>query len=417
MTWDPSGRGDWTVNGSYGVYVSALNNTIANSASIAGNSATYQFAYLGPAINTNPNAPLLTREQAIQTVFDWFNANGGTSRAPLATSLPGVNVRIGENLLSPSASELAGGVTRRLGERGMVRVDGVYRDFRDAYAARVDATTGRITVDPMTLEETAGPGSTFDVRLIENASDVDRQYAGLNTSLTFRFGKRLDLGAGYTLSRVWGNFDGENEASGPLSVTPRLYPEYREERWNYPSGDLLGDQRHKARVWGTWLVPMNERFGAVNLGALFSADSGLPYGAAGPIDPSVFTTNPGYVTPLTEAAYYFTARDAFRSQTSTRTDLAVNYDYRFGGVRRVTLFVKAEVLNLFDQSKLVNPFFIDQTVLTASNNAARYQRFNPFTDTPIQGTHWDLGPRFGQATNRFAYQLPRQFRFALGVRF
>jgi hypothetical protein len=75
------------------------------------------------------------------------------------------------------------------------------------------------------------------------------------------------------------------------------------------------------------------------------------------------------------------------------------------------------VLNAFDQSKLVNPFFVDQQVLTASNNAALFQRFNPFTATPVEGTHWAYGPNFGTATNRFAYQAPRTFRFALGVRF
>jgi len=47
----------------------------------------------------------------------------------------------------------------------------------------------------------------------------------------------------------------------------------------------------------------------------------------------------------------------------------------------------------------------------------RYAAFNPFTETPVQGTHWDLGPTFGQATSRFAYQIPRTFRMSFGVRF
>ncbi len=68
-------------------------------------------------------------------------------------------------------------------------------------------------------------------------------YAALNSSLSYRLGTRVNVGAAYTLSRVRGNFDGENDTSGPASVTPRLYPEYREERWTYPTGDLIGDQR------------------------------------------------------------------------------------------------------------------------------------------------------------------------------
>jgi hypothetical protein len=65
---------------------------------------------------------------------------------------------------------------------------------------------------------------------------------------------------------------------------------------------------------------------------------------------------------------------------------------------------------------LINPFFVNQAVLT-NVSSARYAAFNPFTETPVEGTHWDLGPTFGQATNRFAYQVPRTFRMSLGFRF
>ena len=417
ITWDPRADGAWTVNGSYGVYVASLNNTIANGASIAGNPTTLQWAYTGPAINTDASAPLMTREQAITTVFDWFNANGGVTRPLVGVNLPGVQVRIPESLVSPSATEYAGGVTRRIGQRGLFRVDTVYRNFDDFFSTRTDLTTGRIQVDPLTLQEVAANGRTIDVRVIENTNDVNRQYAAMNTLFSWRAGARLDVNAAYTLSRTWGNFDGENEGVGPLAVQPALYPEYRAERWNYPSGNLIGDQRHKARVWSTWQVPMNERFGGVSLGGVFSVDSATPYGAVGLINPAPYRTGLGYITPPTEAQYYFTARDAFRAEASTRTDLAVTYDYRFGGARRVALFVKAEMLNVFDQSRIANSYLVDQTVLTASNAPTRFQRFDPFTETPVQGTHWDFGPNFGKPVSRFAYQLPRQARFAVGVRF
>jgi hypothetical protein len=56
-------------------------------------------------------------------------------------------------------------------------------------------------------------------------------------------------------------------------------------------------------------------------------------------------------------------------------------------------------------------------VLTAVTNAGTYATFNPFTTTPVQGTNWALGPKFGQALNRFAYTTPRQIRVSFGVRF
>jgi hypothetical protein len=56
-------------------------------------------------------------------------------------------------------------------------------------------------------------------------------------------------------------------------------------------------------------------------------------------------------------------------------------------------------------------------VLTNVTTAARYAAFNPFTATPVEGVNWDKAATFGQAQNRFAYQIPRTFRMSVGVRF
>jgi hypothetical protein len=48
---------------------------------------------------------------------------------------------------------------------------------------------------------------------------------------------------------------------------------------------------------------------------------------------------------------------------------------------------------------------------------ARFQPFNPFTTTPVEGVHWAKGPNFGKALNRFAYTTPRTFLTTFGVRF
>ena len=56
-------------------------------------------------------------------------------------------------------------------------------------------------------------------------------------------------------------------------------------------------------------------------------------------------------------------------------------------------------------------------MLTAVTNASRFQTFNPFTTTPVQGVNWDYGPNFGKALNRLAYTSPRQLRVSFGVRF
>jgi hypothetical protein len=102
-----------------------------------------------------------------------------------------------------------------------------------------------------------------------------------------------------------------------------------------------------------------------------------------------------------------------------RTDLSVNWDMPLPGARRAQVFANFHVLNLFNQFQLFNNSgaAINTTVLTAVEDPDRFATFNPFTETPVRGTHWDYGPDFGQAVGAAAYTLPRTFRFTFGVRF
>lgn len=409
LTYDLAGDGAWVANASYAKYVSALVNGIANTGSNAGGAARFDFQYLGPAINPDPNAATLTTTpEALRILFDWFNANGGTNRANVGAALPGVNQRLSQDLGSPTADEVAAGITRTFGSKGVLRVDGVYRKFSGFYASRTDTTTGQVT---------NALGQSFDIAITENTNDIERTYAGLNVSGTWRPLNSLNVGFGYTLSRTRGNYDGETSASGPVTVGPRSYPEYRAESWNYPVGDLSLDQRHKARILATYSVSPFD-IGTLTFGAIQALNSGTPYGAVGSITIAPYVpAGLNYRGAPASVSYYFTDRDAIRAERSFQTDLSVIYAYRVPRARNLDTFVKAEVLNLFNGDAIVNPFFLNTAVLTNVSNAAQYSAFNPFTTTPVQGQHWEKGPRFGQAQSRFAYQFPRLFRMSLGIRF
>jgi outer membrane receptor protein involved in Fe transport len=409
LVWDPSGAGRWSVNASYGRYVAGLNNAIADSASPGGTPATFAYFYEGPPINATPDAPLVSTEQALITAFDWFNANGGTSRDPFFVDLPGVATKIQGSLASPSADEVAVGLSRQLGGRGAFRADLVRRDFKDFYSERIDTSTGLVTDEF---------GQEFDLKLIENTNESDRKYTALSTQVTYRIG-RTYLGANYTLSKLSGNLNGESVGSGPLAGDLLSYPEYFDRRWSYPDGDLDSDQRHRARIWANLEVPMPSVFGRVNIGAVQQVHSGTPYGAAGEVRTGDFVDNPGYSTPPDTVVYYFTPRDEFRTKAMYRTDLAVNYTYRLPGLGTSELFAQFQLLNLFNQFQLYNnrTDAIDTTVVTAVDEPDRFQTFDPFTETPQQGVHWDYGEKFGQAIAAGAYTTPRTFQFALGIRF
>jgi outer membrane receptor for ferrienterochelin and colicin len=427
IIWDPTGAGQWAVTASVAKYVAGISNPVADSSAAGGNPQTRQFIYRGPDINAT--GPVTPTAQAIRMVFDWFNANGGAN-LPLngAPTIPGVTPQIGDDLKSPSAWEYAGGVSRSFGGRASVRADLLVRHYVDLYMRQADLSTGRVS-DPL--------GRQFDLTVITNAPDglLKREYAGGTFTGTYRFGTSIDIGANYTLSKAWGNNDAENVASGPVPFDFR-YPEYKQESWNFPEGDLGVDQRHRSRLW----LNYNPGFAqGLTLSVLQAIESGVPYGAVNTngLNPQSFVTNPGYLTPpaSTVTTYYFTARDAFHTEGQRRTDFAANYTWRVPGASRVQLFGQLQVLNIFDQSQLcacgstvfgtgsaanaggVNIQRIDTTVRTPGTTAAQYALFNPFTTTPVQGVNWDFGPNFGKAANRFAYTTPRTLRLSFGVRF
>jgi hypothetical protein len=250
---------------------------------------------------------------------------------------------------------------------------------------------------------------------------------------TYRVGRHADVGGTYTASRNWGNvgtLEGETVANGPVRFDYR-YAEYKQASWNFPEGDLPTDQRHRARVW------VNVRpIPALTLSVLQMMESGVPYGAvnASGIDPRSYVTNPGYLVPPpgTLTTYYYTARDAFRTEGQFRTDFAANYARRIPGAGRFEVFGQLQVLNVFNQSQLcacgstifgtggggnaggVNTQRIDTTVLTPVTTSS-LAAFNPFTTTPVQGVNWNLGPNFGRAVSRFAYTTPQSMRLSFGV--
>ena len=420
---DPSGTGRWSTSASFARYVAALNTGIAD-VSAGGNPITYQWQYQGPAIN-GPNSAVVTTPQAIRQVFDWFFANGGANRPLFFVDVPGVSTQVGESLKSPNVNEWAVGVSRQIGERASVRADFIYRDYNDLYATRADSTTGRVS---------DSDGRQYDLGLIENSEVVDRKYKGLALQATYRVGTRVNVGGNYTLSKASGNFDGENAASGPLTTALLRYPEYVQARWNSPDGDLSIDQRHRARIWGTYRIPGPDAMGAFDIGGVQIMESGVPYGAVGPIDTIPFVTGASYLNPSGNRAdgawdYYFSARDAFRTEATYRTDLAVNYAYRIPGLSSLDLFFRGELLNVFNKFQLCGcggTVFnnggatdlrkINQGILTAANSAT-LQAFNPFTQTPVEGVNWAKRTNFGTQVDQFSWTTPRTFRFSFGARF
>ncbi|HWB29674.1 MAG TPA: carboxypeptidase regulatory-like domain-containing protein [Vicinamibacterales bacterium] len=401
-SWDPKGDGSTTIRASYGRYVAAVNNGIAGSTAAAGTPGIVAYFYDGDPINDG--GPLVTSDEALRQVFDWYNA---VQPDPFQIDVPGVSSKIADDLRSPHADEVVVGLSQQIGRRTSVRVDFVNRVFGDFYADRVDTGTGLVFDDF---------GTPYDLKIIENTNDVSRRYRALTAAATYGPVRGVSVGGNYTLSRLWGNDDGESLSTGPLANDILSYPEYFQRAWAFPDGNLGADQRHRARLWATWDLPWARSAGAMSIGVLQQIESGTPYGAIGAIDVLPYVADYGYVTPPFPMTYYFTARDAFHTEALKRTDLSFTFSRRVGAASGPELFGQVQLLNLFNQFQAIDGQFINTTVHTAFDSES-LAPFDPFAEAPVEGVNWSKGTKFGDPISKNAYTTPRTFRFSVGVRF
>lgn len=407
-TWSPRGNPSWTVNGGVARYAMSATSAMVDIGSVAGRQSTFRYVYRGPAINQDPNAAnLVSAQDALKIVFDWFFANGGTSR-PLRDSptYAGVNRQVGPDMVTPSTWEYMFGTAHEIGTKGSFRIDAIFRQYTDFYAEQRDLTTGRVA-DP--------GGREFDLGLVVNTNEVERHYKALQGQIQYRFTPDLTLGGNYTLSQSNGNFNGETVSDGPVTSDVLNYPEYRDKSWNNPIGDLSIDQRHKLRLWLNYGLHFGGA-GRVDIGLLENVTSGQPSSRdAGITMLAAYVPNPGYLTPPTTVTYYFgKERGTDVSDTIVTTDLSVNYSLPFKVLGpKAEFFFRFVMDNLFNASAIDGP---NGTVLTNATDAT-LQPFNPFTTDPIEGVNYRLGPDFGKAISASAYQTPRSFYFSGGFRF
>jgi outer membrane receptor protein involved in Fe transport len=416
-TWDVTGNGKLRVTASYAKYVAALQETQAGSgANMAGAPASFWWYYDGPGINTGAG-PYLNSNQALEQFFGWFGGRGCLPN-PLAASctvpldfasIGGVNVQIRDSLTSPSTQEYVLGFAGSLGNRGSYRADFVRREYTDYYDLKRDLETGQVR-NPLS-------GAMLDLGLIVNSDAYTREYTGLHTQFAYRIGNSLNLGGNWTWSHLIGDIVGETAGSGPVRGGANVYPEYIEKRWNNPVGDLSQDQRHRARVFGTWDTPIPQSWGNLSLSFVQSWETGLPYGAIGGVRSRNYVANPGYAQPPASVTYYYTSGSAFRLEDRYQTDLSLYYGFRIGNA--VEIFLSPQLFNVFDNQAIAS---VNTTIETNLTHAASYANFNPFTTTPVQGArgtgaNWNYGPQFGQPTSPASYQTPRSFRFSVGLRF
>jgi outer membrane receptor for ferrienterochelin and colicin len=429
--YDVKGNGQHRFTASYNEYVSRIVEGPGTAAQSVGTPGYIQYSYLGPEINPvgTPVNELVSTHDALQIVFDWFFAQGGTDNLSLlrpggSRDVPGYTSRILDQLESPFVQEITLGYGMQIGANAFVKIDGIARDWKNFYAYRVDQNTPQ-EVDFLNINH--------DLSVVENTNDITREYRGVQLQSGWR-PNRFNVGVNYTYSTLKGNDEQESATSGTVGNSPghMYYSEFLGYDRRQPEGYLSGDLRHRARAWVGYDLPLG-MFGSLNASLLHNFDSGMPYSAVGTIRTTGAGTGapaPGrYVSAPSTGQYYFSDRGEFRLDDVHRTDFALNYNLP---IKRVGLFIQGEVLNLFNNDTLAiasGPGAINTSILTANNSTClqtgdtnpnvgkRCATFNPFTETPVEGIHWRRGASFGKATSDASHQLPLTYRFSAGIRF
>jgi hypothetical protein len=440
VTYDIAGNGRHRVTASYGDYVSRIVEGPGTAGASGGAPGYVYYGYNGPAINApgTPADQLLNTRQALQVAFDWFLGqcdaagkcgpeNLSLLRPASGHSLPGYDTVIASDLASPYVREMTVGYGVQIASNATARVDLVARDWHDFYAFRVDRATYTQRIDPL--------GIAHDVAVVENNNDIERTYRGVQFQTAWR-PNRFNFGLNYTWSKLRGNDEQENATSGTVGNSPGSisYPELRNYERRLPIGYLSSDQRHRARAWVGYDVPLPSFIGGLNISVLHSYESGTPYSAVANISLSPYSAalrgDAPYVTYSNSQQYFFSDRGEFRLDDINSTDLALNYRLP---ISRFEIFAQGELLNAFNRQTVR---VVSTTVTTrATSSDARLTTFNPFSETPVQCTatsapgscHYILPAAFGTPTSATAstpgnsftsnYQVARTYRFSLGFRF
>jgi hypothetical protein len=393
--------------------------------------------------------------------MDWFQAAGGPSAANnhlcgpadatsvciLQQSIPGAQTQLLGTLKSPNVREYTIGGGMQIGN-GFVRADYIDRDWRDFYVTTSTLNTGTVVIN----------GNTVTRNLVTNSNALSRTYKAVQSQFQYRVMNNFNVGGNYTYSKLRGNAVQENVGNGPVTDGNYIFqfPEYQGFIQNKPVGYLDADQTHKLRAWGAY--DLHTFFGNFNFSAVERYDSGIPYSASGAIDVRARTnfycadttnpacaggipTNLGYASGVpTSVNYFFSKRGEFRLDPLRATDLATTYSIGWHGAE---VYVEGYVFNVFNTQKIVNSQFgatstINTTIKTHLTANSGLLRFNPFKDTPVQcpteataatctamKANWQFPAvaagstqsTFGSALTKDAYQTPRTYQMALGIRF
>lgn len=397
-SYDLGADGRWVAQATYGHYAGRYSEAQFTGNSNVANPSLVVSVYTGPAGEGLGFAPGL---------------NPGNYTVPVAGNFPTANVSFADGLSSALNKEWTASFGGELGSRGYAKATYVNRRTTDIIDDFILAELGATTVTRGGVEV-----GTYDNVQFRNTGDaLHRDYQALV------FQSRHGLTSAWSVSGHWtvqlrnnGNMEGESAGRPGAPSAYGDYPEAFTADRAYPDGRLDDFQRHKVRVWTTYLFDMG-RFGGLDVTALYRYNSGLTYslranGEALSAAQKAAAATAGY-TGLPGGGVqtiYFGERGSEQFSGAGLVDL--NLGYNVPVFKSLRPYVKFEVLNVLN----------DQTLTSYDTTVSA--NWNGPLDAMGLPTTYTKGPRFGQPTRSADYPAwrtgqtgGRAFLVAGGFRF
>jgi outer membrane receptor protein involved in Fe transport len=397
-TYDLAGDGRWIAQATYAHYAGKYSEAQFAGNSDVGNPSLVIYQYTGPAGEGLGFAPGL---------------NPANYTVPVLGSFPTANVFFEDGLSSALNKEFTVSFGGEIGRSGFAKATYVRRKTTNIIDDFILASDGTTEV----IRNGVNFG-TYDNIVYRNADDsLFREYHAMVFQARYRPATRWSVAGNWTLQmKNHGNFEGEaaNQPGAPSLFAD--YPESFTAERHFPYGRLDDFQRHKLRLWTTYLLDMG-RIGGLDLSALWRYNSGLTYSLrANGEDLSEIqyarAAAAGYVSDPNGGTQtiYFGERGTETFPGYGVVDFSVGYNVPVWG--SVRPYLKFEVLNALNNRKLIA---FDTTV------SANW-------DGPVDAlgipTTFVRGPRFGEGSSNIHYPTwrsgqngSRAFLLALGLRF
>jgi len=402
----------WQVVGTWGEYVSRLNDNIVQNATNIGNAPRISHAYTGPTLSG------LTAAQVNAISNDdsqWLTVTG-FSGPDVTTSF------LADNLKAPVAEDRTISLRYALPRNsGTMLVNFVHRSFTnllDDYQGGVcdfthftfPASQPCPAANLVGIPNAAGVITSFvDSTVFANNPDAKREYEGVSFEGDYRPTARWNIGGSYTFSELVGNYEGEGPNMPANASQMGDFVRSQAQSAISPFGFMDEDIRHRYNIWGQYRFDVG-RAGKIATSAVYRFNSGTRFDLRASVSRA---NDPLYASDAnTTYTHFFTGRGSSRFEDFRAVDFGVRYDLPI--FNKLGLWLKASVLNVLNEDALI------RYQLTGSAETVN----GVLTFVPSGTCGFDSEPAtnptcssFKRIRNQADYQRPREYFFQVGLKY